>query len=173
MDAYVETPYTYPVRLLCMAGVAGAAGGSLWLWERIQGDLEHPHPVEFMILAALAWLALYLLWQLLVLSTVRYRLEHDRLILRQGVSRLVIPLDGRVRLHRWRWGWAWSGGSQRDLGVEELALFPPLWIDRTSSTWVVAFPGANGGPRAVAFQPTPELLSRLKAKLREHEGVAI
>lgn len=172
METYTETPRTGPVRVLCVLTVGGAVAAGLWLWQRISADLVSPHPAEFVGLSLLAGTILYVFWLLLVLSTVQYRLESGHLVLRQGLSRAVIPLDTSAHLHRWRWRWAWSGSAERDLGVEDIALFPPFWVGSNAGTYVLSWKDAKGRPRAAALRPSPELLARLKAKLRQFEGLA-
>ncbi len=166
-----EQPDTRVERYLCLAGMALAflAGDQLVL--RIVREPAVPHTLHFLGLGLLLWLSLYLLWLLVTLRTVRYAFSGDELILRQGWRRLAIPLGEGIQLCRWRNRWAWAGAAERDLGVSEVELFPPLWFGRSHSVWVVRYPGPDGERRAAAFHPSPELLVLLKMA-REREGMA-
>ncbi|MFZ5827946.1 MAG: hypothetical protein ACOY94_26880 [Bacillota bacterium] len=172
MHGHREAPDTRLERYLLIALLIAILLGADRLVLLIYSDLERVHTAEFIGLALLAALALYLLLLLLSLATVRYTLTDDgQLVLRQGLRRVVIELSGEVHLHRWRSRWGWSGGATRDLGVDEIDLFPPLWLFRGAGAWVVIGRTPKGARRAVALRPSPRLLSLLKEHVPERWGV--
>lgn len=171
MHGHREAPDTRLERYLIIALLIAIFLGGDRLVLLIFADLERVHTAEFVGLALLAGLALYLLSLLLSLVTVRYTVTDDRqLVVRQGLRRVVIELSGDVHLHRWRSRWGWSGGATRDLGVEEIDLFPPLWLFRGGRAWVVIGNTPKGRRRAVALRPSPRLLTLLKEHVPERRG---
>lgn len=134
---------------------------------RIYSELDRTHTVEFVSLALLAALALYLAVLFISLATVRYRIADGRLWLRQGLRRVEFDLTGEFHLHRWRSRWAWSGGVVRELGVEAIDHYPPLWLFRPGGVWVVVGTTPAGARRAVALRPSPRLLALLREELAE------
>lgn len=169
MRDHQESPDTRIDRYICSAlmVVLFLIGDRLLLKLKLNLFPEQPKPVEFLVLAFLAGLFLYLLWLLLSLFTVRYELADHHLILRQGLRRVTVPLDGSAQLHRWRNRWGWSDGARRDLGVEAIPCFPPVWFWRPSPVWVMAFRTERGEQRAVAFRPSAGLLALLRDRTRE------
>ncbi|HYF92830.1 MAG TPA: hypothetical protein VD969_11355 [Symbiobacteriaceae bacterium] len=164
MDFHHESPDTRWDRVFCIGGAAAAAAVLGWLIWRVKASPDHVHTLEFIALALLAGLALYFAWLIYALSTVRYVVQDNRLLLQQAWSRLEVPLTAGTHLYRWRYRWTWDGGAQRDLGVEILHLFPPFWMWRENEIWVLHAAG-----KAVAFRPSPRLLADLKARVR-HAG---
>jgi len=168
MNHSTETPNTLAERLICVAALAGALAIAAWLTPPLLTDLDGQHTVRFVALALLLGLSAYLLWLLLALSTVRYTLTSDWLLLRQGLfGRAEIPLGPETHLHRWRWRWGWSGNAERDLGVEDIALFPAGPLLRGRATWVALYRRPDGQSRAAAFRPSPALLEAVRARVRE------
>lgn len=137
-----------------------------WIWS----DLDRRHTGEFMALALLLGLALYLGVAFINLVTLRYTYGEGRLEARQGFRRVTIDMGGPLHLHRWRYRWAWSGGATRDLGVEEIDLVPPLGFLRWSSVWVLVGHTPQGAHRAVALRPSPRLLALLKEEVSAQRG---
>lgn len=173
MNQHTEAPNTLAERLLCAAAMAGALATAAWLVPPLLTDLDGNHTVRFVALAMLLGLSLYLLWLLLALSTVRYTLTPDRLLLRQGLlGRAEIPLGPETHIHRWRRRWGWSGNAERDLGVEEIALFPAGPVLRGQSTWVALYRRPDGQLRAAAFRPSATLLEGVRARVKESESAA-
>lgn len=167
MENYQEAPDTRWDRVFCIGGMAASWAGAGWLAWRILGELEKKHTVEFVSICLLLGLGLYLGFLIWPLSTVRYTLKGDRLILRQALSRREIPLTPETHLHRWRWRWSWDGGAQRDLRVESIQLFPPFWLGRSDEMWVLLCDG-----KATAIRPTPRLLGEIKARVRQTGAMA-
>jgi|GEM_PF-3407047 len=167
MEPYSEVPDTRWDRVFCIAGAAASLAGMGWLAWRVMGDLEQVRTVEFIVMALLVGLFCYFMWLVLALSTVRYTLQGDRLVLQQAWSRLEVPLSPDVHLYRWRQRWSWDGGAQRDLNVESLRLFPPFWLWREEEMWVLQVHGV-----ATAIRPGPRLLSEIKARVRQAGGLA-
>lgn len=171
MHGHREAPDTRLERYLIIALLIAILLGGDRLVLLIYSDLERVHTVEFIGLALLAGLGLYLVGLFLSLATVRYTLTDDgQLVVRQGLRRVVIELSGEVYLHRWRSRWRWSGGAVRDLAVEEIDLFPPLWLFREGGAWVVIGKTPKGSRRAVALRPSPRLLALLKEHVPERRG---
>jgi hypothetical protein len=162
-----ETPATHIERGVCIGVIIIATAGMVWLGVRTAGDLDRNHTPEFLGLALLAGLLLYLGWLLWALWTVHYELDGDRLRLRQGPFHAEVALDQGTHLHRWRGRWMWEGGAQRDLSVTAIALFPPFWLGRSSDTWVV-----QRSDKAIAIRPSAELLSEIKSRVRQAGSVA-
>lgn len=172
MESLRERPNTLAEKYLCVLGLALAFAGAAECGRRILTDPTpgRPHPFEFVGLALMAGWFLYLLWQLLILFTVRYELAERHLVLRQVPVALQVELTPDVHLHRWRRRWAWNGAPHPDLGVEEIGLFPPVWVGRSEATWVLVFPSRNGRIRAAAFRPSPALLERVRDLIRLSEN---
>lgn len=166
-----EAPDTRLERYLLIALSIGALLAGDRLVARIWADLDRPHTPEFIGLALLLALALYCGNLCLSLATVRYAIDGDQLVLRQGLRRVVIDLASPLHLHRWRSRWAWSGGAVRDLGVEEIDLFPPLSLFRHATLWVVAGRTPQGAYRAVALRPSPRLLALLKERVAAQRAI--
>lgn len=170
MHRHQEAPDTRLERYLTIALWIAIllAGDQLVL--RILSDEEGPHTGEFIGLALLVGLALYLGLLFLHLVTVRYTVADGQLIFRQGWRQVVIDLDREISLHRWRSRWAWSGGASRDLPVEEIDLFPPLGTFRQGAVWVVVGDTPSGDRQAVALRPSPRLLALLKERVAVQRG---
>lgn len=162
LESLREAPNTWAERSFCMAAAAGALAGMVWLSIRIAGALDRNHTPEFVAMALLIGLLLYLGWVLLALWTVRYSLAGGKLLLEQGPVKTEIPLGRQAHLHRWRSRWMWEGGAQKDLGVSAVAFFPPLWLLRGKEIWVL-----QHGEKAVAFRPSAKLLAAIKQRVRE------
>lgn len=168
MHGHQEVPDTRLDRYLIVAAWIAIFLGGDRLVLRIFSDLERLHTGEFIGLALLSALALYLIALFLSLATVRYAVTDDgSLVLRQGLRRAVIDLTSGIHLHRWRSRWAWSGGATRDLGVEEIDRFPPVWLLRQGGVWVVTGQTPGGRDRAIALRPSPRLLALLKERAAE------
>lgn len=173
MNHPTEAPDTRMERILCGAALAGALASAAWLAPPLLHDLDGRHTVRFVALALLLGFSLYLTWVVLALATVRYSLSNDRLELRQGLlGRAEIPLGPDTHLHRWRRRWGWSGSAGRDLGVEEIALFPPGPVLRGQATWVALYRRPDGQLRAAAFRPSATLLEAVRTRARE-SGTAV
>ncbi|MFZ5814709.1 MAG: hypothetical protein ACOY93_05350 [Bacillota bacterium] len=170
MHRHQEVPDTRLERYLIILLLIGMLLVGDRLVARILSDLDRPHTVEFLALAFLAVLALYLLILFLHLLTARYTLTEGQLICRHGWTRVALDLHGGLHLHRWRSRWAWSGGASRDLGVEELNIIPALGLLRQGSLWVVVGEEPGGVYRAVALRPSPRLLALLKGLAAERLG---
>ncbi|HLN63196.1 MAG TPA: hypothetical protein VK464_16795 [Symbiobacteriaceae bacterium] len=168
MHDHCERPNTRLERYITIGVLPLAAGAAGWLVRAIAGTPSQPHPREFLGIALLAGLLLYTAWLLWALSTVRYRLEDDQLVLTQAWSRVALPLDRVEHLYRWRRRWSWAGHAQRDLQVDEVDLFPTLWVGRSEATWVVLGDDWKGKRRAVAMRPSAALLAFLRERVR-HE----
>lgn len=130
---------------------------------RIKTDLKRPPTVEFVGLALLLGLAIYLAYLFYQVLTLSYVIDEEALWLRWGRGQVRIDLSQGIHLHRWRERWGWSGGSERDLGVEAIAFFPSLLLFRRATVWVVASRG-EGPARAVALRPSPRLLALLRER---------
>jgi hypothetical protein len=74
--------------------------GMVWLGLRTGRDLDRNHSPEFLGLALLAGLLLYLGWVLWALWTVQYQLDGNQLLLRQGPFAASVALDQSTHLHR-------------------------------------------------------------------------
>lgn len=173
MRYHQERPDTRIDRYIALGLIAATfLTGDRLLLRITQSNRSQPLPLEFLGLAALAALLLYLIWNTVSLFTVHYLLADDQLTLRQGLQKYTIPLDGSAQLHRWRYRWGWSDGPRKDLGVEEIALFPAVWFWREAPVWVVTFAAAQGERRAAAFRPSPELLELLRTRTREGARIA-
>ncbi|HYG56993.1 MAG TPA: hypothetical protein VD902_02850 [Symbiobacteriaceae bacterium] len=173
MNHHTEAPRTGLERLLCVAGIAAALGTGAWLTGPLFTDLDGRHTVRFVALSFLLALTLYLIWVLAALLTVRYTLDGDVLVLRQGLwGRAEIPLGPDTHLYRWRRRWAWSGGADSDLGVEAIALFPPGPVLNGQAVWVARFRGPKGKNRAVGFRPSAVLLAEIRTRMAEHDALA-
>ncbi|MDF2627349.1 MAG: hypothetical protein K0R39_1180 [Symbiobacteriaceae bacterium] len=166
MQTYQEAPDIRWDRVFAIIVIVGSLGGIGWLVWRVAASRSQgaSHPVEFMALALLMGLLFYFAWLVLALSTVRYVLHDDRLVLRQVRQRAEVPLTGETHLYRWRQRWTWEGAVQRDLKVDALHLFPPFWLWREAEIWVL-----HCGGHAYAFRPSPQLLRQIKARVR-HTG---
>lgn len=170
MHDHMEAPNTRLERYITMLllPLAGAAGA--WLVRTVLAAAPgQPHPREFLALGLLLGLVFYLAWLLWALSTVRYALQEDRLVVSQGWRRVSIPLEGILHLYRWRRRWSWAGHAQRDLRVDEVDLFPTLWLGRSEATWVVHGHDLDGRLRAVAMRPSAALLAYLR-ELSRHDS---
>ncbi len=172
MDGHRETPDTRLEQYLLIAIGLGILFAGDLLVLRIKADPAHTHPAEFLLLALLAALLLYLAWLFLGMQTVRYHLDGGHLHLHQLLRRpLVLRLDAPLGLHRWRYRWGWSGGAEKDLGVEEIDHFPPLWAFGSSKVWVLVGQTAGGDRHAVALRPSPRLLALLKETVAERRAM--
>jgi hypothetical protein len=172
MHDVAERPNNWLERITAVITLAAVAAGGAWLGLRIGRAPGEPHPFEFMGLSMAALLVLYLAWLLWALATLRYTLHADRLLIVQGFRRTEVPLDGAVRLVRWRKRWSWAGHAQRDLGVGEVELYPPLWVGRSEATWVVCWQQVTGRRRAAAIRPSAALLAGLRELSRHENGLA-
>ena len=170
MRSLQESPGTRIERLICVIGIILSGGGIVWPVLRMRADFRQQHAGEFILLAGAIGLALYLGYLLWVLTTVQYTLTDAGLQLRQAWHTRQIHLGSEVHLHRWRARWAWSGIAQKELGVAEIELYPPLWLSH--SAWVLLCRGEEGSLLAVAFCPSPALLAEVKALVRESKGLA-
>lgn len=171
IDGQQESPETRLERYLIVASWIGILLVGDQLVLRIWSNLDTPHTGEFVGLALLLALALYLVVLFWQLSTVRYTFEGGRLEARQGLRRVTIDLTaGPFHLHRWRARWAWSGGAERDLGVEAIDHFPPMATFRQSGLWVLSGQTPQGAHRAVALRPSPRLLALLKEQVAGLRG---
>lgn len=165
---YQEAPEIRWDRVCCVGVMAGALGLLGWMTWRIAGDMDAPsHALEFVAAALALGLLLYFAWLTWALTTVRYILHGDRLVLRQALSLAEIPLTPETHLYRWRHRWVWDGALQRDLNVAAVRLFPPFWVWREEAIWVLA-----GRDQAVAFRPSPRLLAELKSRVRHTTTLA-
>lgn len=166
MRHYQERPANRLEKYAAIAGIALSlvAGDRLVLAVVREPDMVHTWRI--MGLGLILALVLYLGWLLWALSTVRYILTEDRLVLRQCHRTTVINLNKAGQLHRWRARWVWSGTAQQELGVEEVAMMPPVWLWRGPAAHVLRYRDEQGEQRAVALRPSPQLLSRLRERLR-------
>lgn len=163
MDIHQEAPETRWERSLILVVALAILLAGDRLVARIFTDLKRPPTVEFVGLALLLGLAIYLGILFYHLLTVRYGIDEEALWLRRGMSQVRIDLREGIHLHRWRDRWGWSGETERDLGVEAIDLFPSLLLFRRGTVWVVASRG-EGPVRAVALRPSPRLLALLRER---------
>lgn len=164
MEMYQEAPETRWDRVFAIIVMLGSLAGIGWLVWRVTQTTERSHPVEFMAAGLLLGLLAYFGWLVHALSTVRYILHDDILLLVQGKAKAEVPLTRETHLYRWRQRWSWEGAVQRDLNVDAIRLCPPFWLWRESEIWVL-----HSGGRAFAFRPSPRLLGEIKARVR-HPG---
>lgn len=162
MGVHEESPNTSPARNLCMGAATLAPGGLVWAIDRLFKNPDGTHVGLFLVFALLLAVEFYLLWLIWVLASVAYRVDSSLLLIAQGWQRLVVPRAQVLHLYRWRQRWIWDGAAQIELGVTEIALFPPLWIREKAAIWVVVYEGDDGERKAVAIQASPQLAGFLK-----------
>jgi len=173
MDGHQERPDTRLELYLLISMALGIFFAGDWLILRIARGEGRAYPAEFLLLAIMAALLLYLIWLIVGLATVSYAVSEGQLRLSHRLRPPVaLDLEGPLALHRWRGRWGWSGGSERDLGVEEVDHFPPLWLFGSGSVWVVVGRTAQGERRAVALRPSPLLLVLLKRRVEERRALS-
>lgn len=175
-EPYAEQPKTLIDQAASLVVLAGALVMVVWLATTIHLGDDRNHTPAFVGIASLAVLAVYMAWLVWTMRSLRYMLVGDELSFSQGWQHLNIALspDRSPHLYRWRSRWLWSGGVQRDLGVTEVAVFPPVWFWKPSATWVLVYVDPKSGEKhAVAFRPTARLLNEIKAWVREAQATAI
>jgi len=162
MGVLEEAPHTKPARTLCIGAAVVVLGAIAWAAYGLAKSPDGTHLGRFLATALLLGLEFYLLWLIWTLSSVSYRLESGVLALAQGWQRLNVSRGQILHVHRWRHRWVWNGAAQTELGVEEIALFPPIWIGPPGTVWVVVYEVKDGERKAVALQPSPQLVGTLK-----------
>ena len=162
MGVHAESPDTRPTRNLCMGGATLVLGGIVWVAYSLYENPDGTHVGLFLTLALLLAVEFYLAWVIWVLSSVAYYVEDGTLSIAQGWQCLHVPRAQFLHMHRWRQRWIWNGVAQMELGVEEVALCPPVWVSQRGTVWVVVYEGDDGERKAVAIQPTPKLTGHLK-----------
>lgn len=171
MSVYHETPNVRLERIACIIILTVAFLLGDWLIGRVWGSPNQEHLPEFLSIAALIALAFYMGWLIYCLSNARYQVDDQRLVIRWGFRSVEVPMNSVVNLYRWRRRWMWTGTIQAETGVEEIELFPPVWVEADrQATWVLVYEVSPSERRAVALRPSPVLLGRLKAWAWELQG---
>jgi hypothetical protein len=164
VSGYQETPNLRLERTVCILTLTVALLLSDWLVGRIWGNPNQEHLPEFVSIAALLALAGYMGWLIYCLSNVRYQMDDRALVIKWGFRNVEVQMNRVINLYRWRRRWMWTGTIQSETGVEEIDLFPPVWVGTArQATWVLVYEVSPGERRAVALRPSSALLARLKA----------
>lgn len=170
--AHQERPELQQDRAVVLFALGAAAAGAIWLLVRILGDREVVHAWETLTLILLLSAATGLAWVLRLYRSAEYLLMDDALRLCQFRRETRLPLAKMQSLYRWRQRWNWSGNAEKDLGVELVTLYPPVWWVKKKDLWVIVYETEDGRLEGACIRPSQKLLSFLKRWLWERKGVA-